>query len=394
MNRPARTFAYLLLLIPFLLTGCVAATHSEPLAQSIDFETVSEPSHAHIALLVPLHGPFASQGEAIRDGFMTAYFNAKPTGMTVKIYDTGQSDDIGTLYTEAIQEGTQLIVGPVSKANVEKLVQNTSLSVPTLALNYLPNDVSAPQNLIQFGLSPNQEATQLALYMHKRNIQRVLILSPDNDWGHEVTQTFANTWQQLGGQIAVQVAFDQHNLAETIKNALLIDQSEDRIQSIVKILNKKIRAIPYRRKDIDGIFLLATPAQSRQILPLLNYYFAGNVPTFSISTAYTGIPAPSKNNDLNRLYITDMPWVISPDPEIVTLRNKIKTLWPSAYRKNNRLYAVGMDAFLISQHLPQLIMTPDAALNGLTGQLTINDQQQIVRTLSIAQFRKGIARKI
>ncbi|MBU1558859.1 MAG: penicillin-binding protein activator, partial [Gammaproteobacteria bacterium] len=69
-------------------------------------------------------------------------------------------------------------------------------------------------------------------------------------------------------------------------------------------------------------------------------------------------------------------------------------LWPSAYRKNNRLYAVGMDAFLISQHLPQLIMTPDAALNGLTGQLTINDQQQIVRTLSIAQFRKGIARKI
>jgi len=94
-----------------------------------------------IALLLPLHGKFAKMGQAVRDGFMTAYYaNLKMLSKSpkIKIYDTSENDVIN-LYQQAVNDGARFVVGPLTKENVAKLASYNNLKVTDLALNYLTN---------------------------------------------------------------------------------------------------------------------------------------------------------------------------------------------------------------------------------------------------------------
>jgi hypothetical protein len=350
---------------------------------------------SQIALLLPLHGKFATMGQAVRDGFMTAFYNNinqltfKPD---IKIYDTSQAPDINKVYAQAINNGAQFIIGPMTKNNVHKLAKHSSIKVPTLALNYLPQDISAPPNFFQVGLSPSQAAIQAANKMWQFNTTNLLIITPKEQWNNNVQQVFIKQWQALGGKIVATLAFSsKKQLSTDIASILNIDQSKQRKKELNKLFNEKLKFSARRRQDIDGVFLIANPAQAQQIQPLLRFYYAGNLPIFSIEDIYRGYPNTLKDQDLNGIYFDDMPWTIVSAPEINKLKSQIQKLWPDNYRTNNRLYALGIDSFTIYQQLYRLIYLPNFALNGTTGQLTLTHNQQISRQLSWARFKDGKA---
>ena len=54
---------------------------------------------------------------------------------SVKFYNTDQND-VATLYHQAIADGNQIVIGPLSKQNVGQLLQVYDGSVPALTLNY------------------------------------------------------------------------------------------------------------------------------------------------------------------------------------------------------------------------------------------------------------------
>jgi len=123
-----------------------------------------------IALLLPLHGRFAKMGQAVRDGFMTAYYaNLKmlQLPLQIKVYDISMANVVD-LYQQAVQDGAQFVIGPLTKQNVTKLASYNKLTIPVVALNYLPNDYFA-NNLVQFGLSPEQSVQQAADEMQQRH---------------------------------------------------------------------------------------------------------------------------------------------------------------------------------------------------------------------------------
>ncbi len=128
-----------------------------------------------IGLLLPVSGKLALAGKTIRDGFLAAYFNqGSDYRPEILIYDTA-FEPINTVYDKAINDGVELVIGPLEKEKVTELQQRQQRIVTTLALNYVssPNeqktvnlvddqvvdDKSAPINLTPVSL-PQGSLTQ------------------------------------------------------------------------------------------------------------------------------------------------------------------------------------------------------------------------------------------
>jgi outer membrane PBP1 activator LpoA protein len=90
-----------------------------------------------IGLLLPVSGKLALAGKTIRDGFLAAYFNqGSEYRPEIIFYDT-TSEPINTIYDQAINDGVELIIGPLQKDKVNELHQRQQRLVTTLALNYV-----------------------------------------------------------------------------------------------------------------------------------------------------------------------------------------------------------------------------------------------------------------
>lgn len=329
----------------------------------------------HIALLLPLQGPLAESGQAVRNGFLSAYYgSANQHQQTVSFLDTTQNQNMSALYQQALSQGADSVVGPLTKENVQQLLGQGKFSASTLALNY--TDMwfgSLPANFYEFGLSPLDEAKQLAEKSWATGHKRALLIAPDDAWGQRVVKSLTSNWQSLGGSVVDTFYFNsQSDLNGGIANLLHANTNTDKTQ------DKNVAPETQRRQDFDIIFLLAQPQTARQIVPLLKYYYAGNVPIYATSVVYSGSPSAA-DSDLNGVTFADMPW---------TLQNA-NTSAIKSDSKTRRLYALGRDAYLLSNQFYRLSVLPNFPVYGATGALTLTPQQQIYRRLAWVQMRNG-----
>ena len=216
-------------------------------------------------------------------------------------------------------------------------------------------------------------------------------MAPQGAWGSGVSSAFSKRWRNLGGRIVSQLAYDQNgDIEKSIKRVLGVDQSEKRHKSLQAILGDDLGFVPRRRQDADMIFLAALPAQGRQILPLLKYYYAYDIPVFSTSLIYAGTPSPQRDRDIDGVFFCDMPWVFT-SSGIAMQRNHEQNahLWSEGLNHYTRLYALGMDAYKLMFQLNRLSMFPEFGIAGATGTLYLSDDYRIGRELQWAQMRSG-----
>lgn len=323
------------------------------------------PPARHIALLLPLQGAMAANGQAVRNGFLSAYYESLAkthVQQTISFYDTSTNPNIGALYQQAISQGADMVVGPLIKENVEALVSAGGISVPTLALNYSDNG-SLPSNLYEFGLSQYDEIQQVAAKAWQSGRSHAIVIAPDNAWGQNASKKLISHWEALGGKVSDTLYFSpQTDFNTAIANLLHVNPVQDR--------NNK-HAAQQRRQDFDVIFLLSEPQTARQIVPLLRFNYAQNIPIYSTSVIYSGSPNPATDNDLNGVIFADIPWLIK------------------SSHSSSRLYAVGRDAYIISNGLQRLTVLPNFPLYAATGALTLNSNHQIFRRLPWTQIHNG-----
>lgn len=339
-------------------------------------------SPQQVALLLPLTGPLAGPGSAVKDGFMAAH-DANPSAPRVRVYDT-HTGNVAALYQQAVANGADYVVGPLSKSDVAQ-VASMSHPVPTLLLNDLDGHVR--ENAYQFGLSPSNEARQVAAKARKSGLSRALIIAPSGAWGDDVVQAFSNQWRANGGQVVDTLHFSaQDDINTSIRSFLHVSDSEAREKQMQQLLGRNIESTPRRRQDFDVIFLLAYPSKARQIMPMLHYYYAGDVPVYATSSVYSGSVNAMKDRDLDGVIFCDMPWVFSHQ---VGSRN-----WPEQLNSYNRLYALGMDSYALSNQLNQLILFPALGVSDKSGVLYLSANQQIARILAFGQFKQGLAQSM
>lgn len=345
-----------------------------------------------VALLLPLQGKLQEAGQAVSDGFFAAYYQAQAKGRhlpEVRQYDS--TGDIVAAYQKAVADGAQLVIGPLDKDKVNELSLLNSFPAPLLTLNYaeLPPAARVP-NFYQFGLAVEDEARQVARRAFADGNRQAMVLIPEQEWSQRSARAFEEEWNKLGGTVVSHSQFKPgSNYSNLVKAALLIDESRERANEMRGLLGK-LEFTPRSRSDVDMIFLIANPAQARQIKPTFAFHFAGKIPVYATSQVYSGEANPKADRDLTGVRFDTMPWLFdNSSPEKLAVRSASKTA--AVY---DRLQALGVDAFRLYARLPQLAQAEQMRLYGTTGALHMQPDGRIEREQLWARFRDGYAQPL
>ncbi|WP_068829571.1 penicillin-binding protein activator [Pseudomonas sp. BMS12] len=348
-----------------------------------------------IALLLPQEGQLAAVSRALRDGFLAAHYQAQQAGQNppeVLLYDSSRMSSLDDFYRQAQADGAQLVVGPLEKPLVKQLSERPQLPLTTLALNYSDAGREAPAQLFQFGLAAEDEAREVARRAWADGMRSAVAMVPRGEWGNRVLAAFQQSWQEAGGSLIAAEHVDQPvELARQIADLLQLRQSEARAKRLQNTLGTQLASLPSRRQDIDFIFLAATPQQAQQIKPTLAFQYAGDLPVYATSHLYTGGHNPSQFQDLEGIRFCETPWLLDANDN---LRQQVDQQWPQAAGSLGRLYAMGVDAFRLAPRLSQLKALPDSRVEGLSGNLSLNQAQRIERQLPWAEFRGGQVQRL
>ncbi|VAW54244.1 Penicillin-binding protein activator LpoA [hydrothermal vent metagenome] len=344
----------------------------------------------HIAVILPMQGDLSKITSNIKNGILSAYYRDSNTSIKpdINFYDSSNENfTFNQLYQQAINNGATNIIGPLDKIDINQLAQKPELDIPVLTLNYAENAFNNTENLFQFGLSPEDEAHQVAELAIQQNKKYAAVFYPDSEWGQRLSRAFRDHYTSLGGKVITleNYATDTNDYSRPIRALFNLDQSSIRHRKVENIISRRAINIPYRRQDIDMIFLAATPRSARSIMPAFKFHHASGLPVYSTSHVYTGKPNKELDRDLNGLIFCDLPWVLqnnSPLEKVFTQN------WPQQ-ENYTRLFALGIDAYQLIYNLDYLENKDFAFYDGQTGNIQLDENNRITRKLLWAKFKRG-----
>jgi outer membrane PBP1 activator LpoA protein len=351
----------------------------------------------HIAVLLPLSGRYAAIAAAIRDGLMAAYYRHPDTSFRPELHfiDTGDNATaILNHYKAATDLGADFIVGPFLKSEVNTLAQSDALSTPILTLNYAeqtPTEPDEDNRFYQFGLLPEDEARQAAEMAYSRGNTRAAALAPEGEWGQRLLAAFKQRFEELGGTVISSRSYTPGNndFKQPIQSLLNLDASHARHSKVQRLARIKLEFTPYRRQDVDMIFLAATPRDARLLKPQLKFHYAGELPVYATSHVFTGKIDRTADHDIDDVLYIDMPWILSDTP----LKKSLNQLWPEQ-EQYSRFFALGSDAYNLIPYLGRLRTESYERFSGQTGNIYIDPFNRLHRELLLARFVNGAPRLI
>ncbi|NHB92749.1 penicillin-binding protein activator [Photorhabdus cinerea] len=428
-----------------------------PAAQSLPTQLQQEAiqpqgTNARIALFLPLSGQAKVFGEAIRQGFLDAQAglpspsmptenpanlppiansnnapdettpaNATPNEATpaesaiptvqstpaiantpintqqVKIYDTA-SQPLENLLMQAEQDGMNLVVGPLLKPDVVKLVQiNTPLNM--LVLNELDNAQPQP-NICYFSLSPEDEAKNAAEHIWQQQKQNPLILVPRSSFGDRIAKAFAEEWQKQGGHTVLQQTFGSSaELKQSINRGIGIRLTGTAV--VVHVANQPIpttmgnQEIPQINTDVvstsdgavDAVYIVSTLDELTLIKPMIDMAVSSrNKPALYASSRSNQAGAgPDFRLEMEGVQFSDIPLIAGAN---LPLMQQAAGKFANDYSLM-RLYAMGIDAWSLANQFSQIQLQSGFHLNGASGMLSVQENCAIFRQLPWMQYHHG-----
>ncbi len=331
---------------------------------------------SEIALLLPLSGRVEPYGVAVRDGFIAAYLEQDPaTRPHLRVYDVA-AQPVASAYSQAISDGANFVVGPLTKEDVAAIAPLTAGRVPVLALNFLADTTASARNLYQFALLPEDEARIVARRVVADGRSNGVAIVPEGELGDRVSAAFADELARLGGTLLA----SQHYEAQRA-------DFSDLIKQVLQVHVVKGEPSTHRA-DAQFVFIAGNASAARQIMSQLKFHYAGDVPVYATSDSFE--PDPNANSDVDGMLFPDMPWMVSSDPVTAQIRDSVRSAWPARTARRDRYYAFGFDAYRLVPLIRGRAAGSEAAIDGVTGRLRLDDHNRIRRDLEWAQIKNGI----
>ena len=327
---------------------------------------------AHIALLLPGNDGLAAAGSAIREGFFAAYFQAADTHApraTISVYDSGgNAASAIKAYNQAVADGAQMVVGPLTRAEVMGVLGQSSLPIPVLALNHSENKSLPAGTSSEFALLPEDEGAQVADHMIERGIHSVYIVISGDDFAKRAAVAFKAEWLSKGGQVAgnAQIAAGGVDYGDAITGLNAGNAGTD-----------------------AGIFISMRAEQARLLLPQLRVARI-NLPVFATSHIYGGSENAAADRDLEGVEFCDAPWLFDAQTGLPNYQD-IASQLPAARGATAALFAFGMDAWNLVPYIDWLRNHPGSYLPGASGQLAADTFGHVNRVLTWLKFQDGVA---
>lgn len=341
-----------------------------------------------IAVLLPLSGQFRQHAQAIQYGILAAASAQQAAGLV--FIDSQQPNDV--LAEQVRLSGADFVIGPLLKPQVDRLSQDDNWRWPTLFLNSKEPAAPAKAEQFYFALSMEDEATQMAQLFAQKNYQRPVVISTNSNIALRMQQRFAAHWQALRHSAPEQHQFgNKAELEQLISQLLETDKSRERIKQLNNLIPEKLEADPHSRLDIDAIYLIADPVQTRLFKPFVDVSVsqtAPRLPLYASSRSHSTSLDSTDLRDLNGLTFTEMPWMLA-EQNSRALREQYQQLFAEQDETLQRLFAMGVDAYNLVGSLRQQQQLPATVFYGLTGRLQLNASGSLVRQLSWAAYRNN-----
>jgi uncharacterized protein len=297
----------------------------------------TEAPFPHIALLLPLHSAiFGPAADAVQQGFIAA-INPKKLILPVRVYsDFDENNSVVAVYRQAIANGAQAVVGPLTRTGVSALAAERDIPVPTLALNVVEGQF-APK-LYFFGMAVEAEARQVAQLAKQQGLHQAII----------ITTTHTQLSQRL------QSAFEEEWTSQDrgILREIEYNDDPDVFADIANITDTMV-------------FLAADAEKARLIRP----YLPNKLPVYATSQIFVGNDKTLTNYDLNGIHFVDMPWLLQPDHPAVMIYPRAS---PPLSADRERLYALGIDSFRLIQLMLAGKINSALPLDGVSGQIQLS----------------------
>lgn len=390
-----------------VLTPAPQPTPAQPAPD--DPNTATQPATDPNAVVSPAAAEVTPPEQPQTAATQPAVASAPPTepasNAQVKVYDTS-SQPIQQVMQQAQQEGATIVVGPLLKSNVEA-VANSQTPLNVLALNE-PEQIQNHPNICYFALSPEDEARDAAHHIWNQGKRQPLLLAPRNSFGDRVTKAFAQEWQSLGGNTALQQRFGSTSeLKQGINSGAGIALSGTPINVTpeqpqgVAIAGLTIPAPQSGSPDvasasaggnIDSVYIVSTQDELQLIKPMISMRTGSrsNVALYASSRSFQAGAGPDFRLEMDGLQFSDIPLLSGVNPALMQ---------QTAKSFNNdyslvRLYAMGIDAWKLANHFNQMRQVPGFSLMGNTGELSADTDCVINRKLSWNQYRQGEIRPV
>ena len=326
-----------------------------------------------VALLLPLSGRAAAAGDAVRDGFIGAYYDDGGTARPrIRVYDVAERD-APSAYLQALGDGSDFVVGPLTREEVAALASLADGRATTLALNFLPEHVQVPDRFYQYALSPEDEARLAARRIAADGHASGVTLAPQSDWGRRVASAFVEEFTASGGIVVDQAEY--------------LPSTADFNQIIRRLLRTTGQRGSIPRNDAQFIFVAAQPVHGRLIRTQLRFNYASALPMYATSDIYDA--SGPGNVDLDGVIFPDMPWIIDPLGAPAVARASAERVFPNRGGQLSRLYAFGYDAYRLVHELPRMRGGSSGPLSGVSGRLAVDAQGRVRRELDWAQIQGG-----
>lgn len=362
-----RLAALFLAALALIMGGCVAPPDRPATAAGSPMSTAGPASPPRlVAVILPATGRYAEAGAALRQALRAARAADGGQDAELRYFDSHEPAAVPGILRQAAASGASLAIGPLEKEAVDALAQQTSLPLPTLALNQATTEARPPL-LYQFALDPEEEGTAAAHQAWRQGYHSAILLYPSNPWGERLADGIRREWLGRGGFFAATHAYEAE--VPTLPAELLSAAFAGSIQTA----------------PADCVFMVATTSQAMGLWPQIQALAPPQTPTFATSHVYENGLSTPQLQALTGLLFVDMPWMIDNDGTDPLSRTRLTTnlgLDP----RYARLYAMGLDAYHLMAHLDRLIAHPGAYLEGRTGRLSIDGQGRVHRELVLARI--------
>lgn len=338
-----------------------------------------------VGLLLPLSGPLARAGKAVRDGFISAYLHgaqlqsAEAPAYQVILYDTA-GDSLASLYERALIDQVDLLIGPLAKDEVATL-NELNPEVPALALNYLDANAVPAVNLLQLGMAIEDEADTMVTRLLEDGAERLLVFHNYDEWSQRAMRRLTANWPF---PITVQPFDDIRRITESVGHAMLVDESEQRREELGNLLGFQPEFLPRARQDLDAVVALVNTVEANSLVPALRFHFAQALPVYASSQSVRGAQ-PDQLRELSGFRVCELPWYLFSDP----LYQDMDGTFVLRGNPLSSLYALGVDAFRVSDRLPLLTRGGTNQLLGSTGILSVDESGRFVRELAWGVVSQG-----
>ncbi|PKG85364.1 penicillin-binding protein activator [Colwellia sp. 75C3] len=418
------------------------------IASQLTAQAIIPKNIENIAVILPLSGKQNTAGRAIQQGILASFANEKTKALhfidsnTVNWY--GLTNELSTLKID-------YVIGPLLKSNVDKYISYTSAQtqaqndyllnassdlfdinkseesvknstnnqnksidyitaidsesainsylqtpsnsngIDTLLLN-IPTKTSLTSQHTVFSMRPEDEARQAAVTLSRQNFKRPVVLSQKNIVSKRIAQAFAKQWKRITGDTIEVVDYDTGSqMQDNIKASLSVNKSKIRIDKLKSRLNQSIKTQTRNRRDIDMIYLVGTPEQTRLVKPYIAVNispFADVIPVFASSRSHSTQSDYSSNSDLQGLTFTEIPWLLAGEQN-AELSALSQQLWPKRSDGLSRLFAMGYDSYQLINKIPLMQQAPYLQHWGQTGVLKLDDNNILTRSLLWGAYKRN-----